>query len=320
MKKIINLVTLRVGIATTLCLSFVIYPQLRVSSARITANRGAADLKSESQFRSEAARYDAAIRAIAGIGTMKLETGEDLKKAIAILKRESPNLKFQLSRFVVTALDDRTFTAAAKRKAPDKQAVEAFAKELGADPKAIFKVGGADSLKTRLSQSSQSDSALLRKVGTRLKEAAERIRRANQSTGRFFGVQEDLKVMRVSFADHRHAARAEASDIAAAPSFLIIPLITYAIVVAAVLFYTVVVADLVGLTTAIGNVAENFGSEERRDEVAECQEKADDRYLTCVAEANRLPSGPLFFEREVAQGLCYAAWLAAQADCLLLYL
>ena len=48
-------------IAIAVCFSLISYPQLRFSSEEGTATRAAADRKSESQFRSEAARYDSAI-------------------------------------------------------------------------------------------------------------------------------------------------------------------------------------------------------------------------------------------------------------------
>ncbi|HLF83670.1 MAG TPA: hypothetical protein VI837_05790, partial [Blastocatellia bacterium] len=109
------------------------------------------------------------MRAIAGISTMKLETTEDVKRAIAILDRERPNLKLFFSKLVVMGLSDSTFSNAVKKKMPDKQAAESFLKGLQADHKAVLRLDGAESLATRLQRSAESDAAILRRAGERLK-------------------------------------------------------------------------------------------------------------------------------------------------------
>ena len=320
MKKIINLGTLRVGIATTLCLSFLIYPELRVSSAGLTATRAAADLKSESQFRSEAARFDAAIRAINGISTMKLETGDDLKRAIAILDRERPNLKFHRSKLVVLVLGDSIFMNAVKKKAPDKQTAEAFAKELNANRQAIFKLDGAESLKTRIRGSVESDAATLRRAGGKLKEAAQKLKKAGQGgTAPNLGANREFKVIRASFSQAEQPLAANDSLITTPQDQVSrdFPRIKETppenIAIALVLAAAVYIVGFVGL--AVWELIVDLGSETSQE--AECQKKADEDYTKCVAAASALPSGFPLFLREAATGLCYAAWLLAQAECLL---
>jgi hypothetical protein len=311
-KKIINQLTLRAGIATALCISFLIFPPLRVSSAGAAA-RVTADLKSESQFRSEASRYDGAIRAMSGIVTMKLETGEDLKKALAILDREGPNLKLHFSKFVVLALSDSTFANAVKKKLPDKQAADAFAKELKSDPKAVLKLDGAESLTSRIQRSAESDAAVLRRAGERLKEAAERIKKAGQrSAAPGFGVTDEFRVIQAGFsaatepvdAHHTLAMTAQRRGGDLSNRFVRVLIVVVPIIVRAA-------------EQAIADILRPF-EEEDVDQVTACQERAEARHLTCVSEANALPSGPLFFQREVAIGLCYSQLLAEQAACLVL--
>jgi len=311
MKKIANSIKLRVCLATALCFVFVINLPLRVSSAG--AAHAAADLKSESQFRSEASRYEGAIRAISGIATMKLETGEDLKKAFAILDRERPNLKLHRSKLVVLALSDSTYTSAIKKKVPDKQAAEAFAKELAAERKVVLKLDGAESLVTRMRRSIEADVATLRRVAERLKAAAEKIKKASQgTTSPSDGTADGLRLVRTSFS--------EATQPIAAPDPLLTsfqggPLELFLVVL---LFYAVlIVVTLYG--AAIASFF-NIGTKEDEDAVAECQVRADDGYLRCVSAASDLPSGFPFFQREAATGLCYADWLRNQAACLLEYL
>lgn len=308
MMKIANSVTLRAGIAAALCISFLIYLPLRVSSAG-TAAHAAIDVKSESQYRSEATRYGSAIRAISGIATMKLETGEDLKKALAILDRERPSLKLHFSKLVVLGLSDSTFSSAVKKRASDERAAEAFAKELEADRKTILKLDGAEALKARIQRSAESDAAVLRRAGERLKEASEKLKRAGQrGAAPGLGVRDEFRVIRAAFDRAPAPMNAHHTLSMALQRRGLNPAIRVLLII---------------LRTELGqrfvDVIRPLEQEDV-DEVAACQGEADARYLTCVAEANRLPSGFPFFEREVAQGLCYSKWLAEQADCLLLYL
>jgi hypothetical protein len=304
MKKIINLVTLRAGIATALYLSFLLYPPLRLSSAKAAATtRPGADLKSESQLKSEAARYDGAIRAISGVATMKLETGEDLKKAFAILDRERGNLKLHFSKLVVLAISDSTFSSAVKKKLPDERAAEAFAKELKADLNGVLKLEGAGSLKTRMERSVEADAAVLRRAGERLKAAGERLKKtAHKGAAPGVWATGEFRVIRAGFS--------AATQPITAPSPVIFgPLIVIAISYAVGLFFPSV---FVGIS-----VIQNIFTEQGQDQVAACQERVDASLSRCVSEAEDLPSGFPFFIREGAVAACYGTWLIQSGECLL---
>ena len=132
---------------------------------------------------------------------MKLDTPDQLKQSLDILDRERPNLKLHRSKLIVMAISDATFSSAVKKRMPDKQSAEALLKELDADPKAVLKLGGAESLKTRMQRSLTADAAILGRAAERLKEAAERIINARQgSTSPGLGTTHEFKLVRVGSA------------------------------------------------------------------------------------------------------------------------
>src|SRR6185295_10442935 len=138
-------------------------------------------IKTADQYKTEAGRFNSALNAIKPIATMKLETGDDLKKAIAILDREREGLKLRLSKYVSMGLSDSTFASAIKKRATNQKTAEDLVNQIEADPKVVMNVEGASSLKTRIEQSGQADAATFRVVSDRLKEASERIRKAAKS-------------------------------------------------------------------------------------------------------------------------------------------
>ena len=167
MRSIFNSAMLSATVAIALLINLIAPPQLSASSARMELRTANMDLKSESQVRSEAARYESAIRAIGDIASMRLENPDEMKKALAILDREGPNLKFQRSKLIVLGLGDSTFAASVKKAAPDKAAAETLIKEVNADPQAVLKLNGAQPLVTKLGQSTEADAATLRRVSER---------------------------------------------------------------------------------------------------------------------------------------------------------
>lgn len=129
-------------------------------------------------LKSDAARYENAIRAVAGIASMTLENPDVLKSALAILDREGPNLRFHGSQLIVLGLNDYTFTASVKKASPDKASAEALIKQVRANPKAVLKLDGAQLLAMRLRQSTEADVATLRRVAGRFKDAASKFERS----------------------------------------------------------------------------------------------------------------------------------------------
>lgn len=176
MKKNATQVTLKTGMIV-LCLTSIVYTPSRVSSERVTTLPSpAVELKGESQLRSEASRYDSAVRVIGSIATMKLTTVGELKKAIDIVNREHPNLRFRFSKLIVLAISDPTFSSAVKaRKAAGSQAAEAFLKEIQAGPKNILRLTGAEPLKTRLQRTDEANAATLRRTADRFKAIAKKL-------------------------------------------------------------------------------------------------------------------------------------------------
>lgn len=307
MKKFAIPAWVRAAVATVLCLSFIVYPQLRLSSVRAAAGP-AADVKSESQLRNEASRYDAAIRAIGGVAAMKLDTPGDLAKAVAILDSERPNLRFHRSKFVVIGLSDSTFVSSVRRKLPNKQAAETFAAQLAADSKLALTVDGAEALKTRIRRSIDSDAATLRRAAERLRDAAAKFKKARITPAP--GATDEFKVLKAGFSDSpRSVALSETSALPAIDPLSVVVIVVVVIAYAGIIYY-----GLRWYGPTIG-----IGTEEDKDQVADCQNATDTRYNQCVAEARDLPSGFPFFVREVAVAACYADWLARQAGCLTLY-
>jgi hypothetical protein len=312
MKRIITSVTLRAVVATALCVSFIMYLPLRVSSAGPAA-LVATDLKSESQFRTEASRYDGAIRAISGIATTTLETPDDLKKALDILNREHPNLKLHHSKLVVMALSDTTLVSAVKKKVPDKRAAETFVRELDADPRAVLKLNGAESLASRIQRSREADAAALRRAADKLKEAAEKIKNArNAGMPSQYEPADELKLIRAGLS-------AETQPAISHTATLMPPLDPVSTVIVSILIAVFVVGVLYPLAFAITLQIVKLVTIEQPDEFAECQQRRDDRLSVCLREANNLPAGLPFFQRETATALCYAERLQGEVTCLLTY-
>lgn len=308
MKKSAPLITFRAGIAATLCLSIFLYPELRVSSAA-TATNTVADVKSESQLRSEASSYDAAMQAIAGVASMTFAKPEDLKRAVDVLNRARPGLKFHRSKFVLIGLSDSAFINAARRKFPNKQALETFSTQLAADPKLALTLEGASSLQSRIRQKIDQDAATLRRASERLRDAAARFKKAQAPKT---PEPSEFKILKAGFSYTPRDTHA----VAETNSLLALDPLSIVIIIAAVVGYAVIIyAGLKWYGPYIG-----IGTQEDKDQVADCQEATDARYNRCVDEASDLPSGLPFFLREVAQAACYADWLARQAACLTLIL
>lgn len=310
MNQITTFVTFRLGVVATLCVAFVVYLPLRVSSA-VSRTNVAADLKSESEFRSEASRYEAAIRAIGGIATMKLDTGNDLRSALEILKRETVNLRFFRSKLVALALSDSTVMGAAKRRATDKRAAEEFTRELNGDPNSVLKLTGADALKTRLQRSRDADAATLNRAAEKLKEAAERLQKSRAANNAPPGSNNHVRLIRTGFSEQQPVLEfSEAMSSFMEPVSIAIASILIAVFVAAVLYPLAF-----SLTLPIVKLIVT----EDPDGLAECEDRADNRQSRCLDDANNLPSGLPFFQREAAIALCYVQRLQAEAACLIAY-
>lgn len=288
MRAVISLDRHKAAVAALLCLGFVLSPLPRVSAA----------IKTEAQYKAEASRYEAALRSVSSIADSKLETADDLTRAVATIERARPDLRLLLSKLVAAALADQTFTAAVKRRAADKRSAEALVKELSSDRNAVLKLAGAEQLKTRLLSSTQKDSAALKRSGARLKEAAERIRKSSdRGAAGGHGGAVGFAFVKAGFVN---AAPPEPEPPAAASAPqdpATIGLVVFAIVIA---------VDVVLIAAA---VIKNASTEEGRDATAECLERADRRLARCRDAARNA------FIPAIANAACFADWLLASGDC-----
>ncbi|MEP7273592.1 MAG: hypothetical protein ABI882_18995 [Acidobacteriota bacterium] len=291
MKNTAISITFKAATAVALCFILISQPQLWVSQASVAATHSAAGLKSESQFRSEAALYDSAIRAVSGIATMKLDKTEDLQRAIAILDRERPNLKLFFSKLVVIGLSDSSLANAVRKRAPSQVAAEAFAKEIEADRKAVLKLDGAESLTTRMRQSAESDAAVLRRAAERLKDASEKIKRiSQQNLSPSFGRKDEFKMIRAGFSG------ATTPDPPPAPLMFIADLLIAALFVTAVLIVGTLYARLIIRTREEGE----------GQTLSDCIGAADNRLRTCIAAANIFTAAGCYIQSLVDKAVCLA--------------
>ena len=122
-------------------------------------------------LKSDAARYDVAIRTIAGVTSMRLENPQELKAALVILSEQFTYLKLHRSKLITLVLSDNTFTSALKEACPNQEAAKSLMRELRAYPKAVFKLKGAHVLSVRLMESVRADVTNLRRTAQRLREA-----------------------------------------------------------------------------------------------------------------------------------------------------
>lgn len=256
-------------------------------------------VKSDSQIRSEAALYDAAIREISRIETMTLATADDFKPVRSILERHVPNLRFNRSKAVTIGLAESTFVNAAKARTSDRAKADEFARELAADNQAIFRLSGAQSVKDKINQSVKNDMSMLRRVSERMQRAAEEIKAKSPAhhanpNPRFMDSRESI-VQGVSVGDVLAAVVVTSLVISVAmiiggPMALVamIALTTAVVggVVSGVAYVPAVIA--VAAASLVGRIAANVGSEESRDKLKECMENVDARYRQCVQQGGVL--------------------------------
>ena len=272
----------RVVISTALTISFLVFP-FRLNASVAAA---AVPIRTESQYRAEASRYDAAVRAISGILTMKLETTDDLKAALNIVEQQRQNLKLYRSKLATLAFSNSTFSNAVKRRMTNKDAATALIASLSADRQKVSTIAGFDEVKTQIKNSAAADAAVLRRASERLKTAAERLKEAG-----YVDRSSDVRLMRASFSHvDENAFGAPPQDPA-----------TLLIAVVGIGFWVVVGIAIVAY--GVGVVG-NSNTEEGRDAVADCQDRADQNYAQCV-------STTLF-----GKLACAATLLAEQAICL----
>lgn len=277
------------------------------------------NLRSESQIRSEASLYDAAIRDINRAATIKLDTIEDLKAANALLEKAIPNLKFNRSKLVSLGLNDSTFVSAAKDKVRDSKSAEAIAKELATDRRAVLKLPGASALQSRISQSLQTDIALIRAVAARWQKSAEalkaKIKADHASTTSIRSIHTDTKNSAVTAPAFDANSDTVALVIVVAVLVVAVPPLAIALVDLSSAAVTVVaVAEVIaGAAFVIVQLVENIGTDKGRDKVAACQDQVARDFEHCKAQAAEKCCGLDVIETAG----CVATWALLSAGCLL---
>jgi hypothetical protein len=264
-------VALRAAITATVCLSLVVVPQSRVA---------AMDVKSAAEYKAEALRFDNAIRAMAGITTMKLETPDDLKAALAIVERESGNVTLLLSKLVAMGLADSTVVAAVKKRGPTAKEAEAFFKAIIADPQKVLNLEGGSALSTRMRSVITSSAETLKRAGTRLREAADKIK-TRGSTGSEGG--NEMRLVRASYS--------VATGASAGPSVFAVAvgLVDPLTVAAAAAIYVVAVIFAAAFILQLVEVIKNVVTPEGQRRVERCLADARARLDRCWAEARQQP-------------------------------
>jgi hypothetical protein len=121
-------------------------------------------------LKSDAARYDVAMRTIAGVTYMRLENPQELKAALAILNGQLTHLKLHRSKLITFVLSDYTFANALKEACPNRAAAEALIREWRANPNAVLKLRGAYVLGGRLAESVRADAAILQSIAQAFRE------------------------------------------------------------------------------------------------------------------------------------------------------
>jgi len=255
---------------------------------RAASTRSAAGPKTESAYRAEARRYEDALKLIAQVREMKLSTPDDLKQAFALIDRAKPNLIYYRSKLVVAALSDSTFTSGIKKRAATKEQAESLMKELSDDQRSVQKIDGASALKTRLSQIGSTDAAVLREAATKLRSAADRLKKANHP------------------AENQSVHPSSDRGTALIPAVPQEPVLEFAL---EVLILAVIVTVAVIFTVQLFKLAL---FQEDRDALVQCYEDTQRNYANCTDNADRQP-----FPLNLAAGaICYAVLLDALAKCM----
>jgi hypothetical protein len=119
-----------------------------------------------------ATKYDTAIRNISALEQAPLKTEADVKKAIDTLQKNEFDDAMVFGKGFTMAINNSAFKAGveaeANRLSPNGVAAQIKSKSLS-----ISKIGGFNDLKTALKRQFDSDAAMLKRVGSRLQQAAK---------------------------------------------------------------------------------------------------------------------------------------------------
>jgi hypothetical protein len=94
-------------------------------------------LKPAAQYRSEAAIYDAAIRAIDSLGSSKPETDADAVRMTAAIHRAASSIDFFYSKLVAVALANPALLAWTRRELAQQADLDTFVADVKRDPSSV---------------------------------------------------------------------------------------------------------------------------------------------------------------------------------------
>ena len=315
---------IRLLLATALTLGLVPSNQLPLAFGRSAV--ADINLKSESQLRSEAALYDTAIREIGRISSMKLANPDESKAAIAILKKQIPNLRFNRSKLIALGLSDSSFRSAVKSRTNDKKSSEEFAAELAKDRTAILKLNGAQSLKDGMLRAVESDASMLRKISDQLKQGAADIRakakshHAVRTNPALTTKSADVEINTgASSTPSLKGNEGEVITLVVVCAFIVSPPLGVALVLLSVnsptLTIPVAAAESVAVYAAelLLAIKAGSGTDQQKDEIQACVDRAQAACDKCVADAATLIvpfTEPITFPLYLAAAdLCFAQQL-----------
>jgi hypothetical protein len=274
------------------------------------------NLKSESQLKSEASLYDTAIRELGRVSSMKLASPDESKIAIAILKRQVPNLRLLRSKLIVLGLADSTFANAVRTKAgTEKKSQQEFAAELAKDQTSILKLSGADSLKNSILRTIEADTSRMRKVAEQLKQASAEIKTNAKShhSGAVASAETEAGTSNPVFP--RLSDKDVATLLVVAAVIIFPPLGLALALIAANAVGALVAESFVGTAIVlVGELKGAAGTQKERDAIDACLNKVNDAGDACLTAADHL----IFPLNLAAEDACLAAYLIDFAACYLL--
>jgi hypothetical protein len=255
------------------------------------ATKGEYKLKSEAQFKNEAAQYTSAIREIRKVSQLK--TDVDLIKATAIIEQAAPALKFQLSSFVVMCLSNASLVNAVKKRIPNQAALDSFIDAGLKDLNVFLELDGVKALQAQMLQTSLEHREVLLKAAEQMGTVGE-TETPSKAAKR---AQEDQECARIW-------------AIVAAVVLIVVAIV---VLVIASIGSPFTGGSSLALVEFVAHLAQKHGPNLSDIVIERGQGLADSRYSRCVASARRLPLA----ERARAIARCQALWLHEKSDWLI---
>jgi len=235
-------------------------------------------LKSQAQYKGEAANFETGMSQLASIGALSLRSGADLSRVSQPLQAAAVNLDHHHSWMVEQCMADEKVMEWARRTLRDETAAKTFIANVQRNPKYVDTIPGVSALKARLARLSAEKRAIALQLSAKLREVA--------------GLES---------ASANQAAEAKAAQ-DCAKTWAIVGAIIAAVV-------AIVVAVVVTVFTfGAASLAETYKGT-GPDVSNAALRRADQEYRECVQSANRLPAR----QRDKALAACLARLIETKA-------